>query len=78
MTHGVAHQLAALQRIAVYSAAVRGHELGAWHTLEICSVARCIRCRAETRVYFPAFQPEVEGTAIERLCAPQTAGVKVA
>jgi len=68
MTIQVADQLAALQRIAAFSATLRGHELGAWHTREGCSQARCIRCRAELRVYFPAVQPEVSGAAIERLC----------
>jgi len=78
MTDAAAHQLAALQRIATYSARLRGHELGAWHTLAGCSLARCIRCHAELRVYFPAIQPEVAGPAIERPCHARTAAVKVA
>jgi len=78
MTDLVFHQLAALQHIAAYSATVRGHELGVWHTTEGCSRACCIRCRAELRVYFPALQPEVDGTAIGRPCAPRTAAGKAA
>jgi len=78
MNAGLARQLAALQRIAAFSATVRGHELGEWHTRKGCSSTHCIRCRAQLRVRFPAIQPEVDGTAVERLCHPLTAAGKAA
>jgi hypothetical protein len=78
MTTGIASQLAALQRIAAFSAKVRGHDLGAWDTREGCSVARCIRCGAALNVYFPVLQPELEGAAVESLCDPRTVAGKAA
>jgi hypothetical protein len=68
MTAGIAHQLATLQRIAAYSAGVRGHEVGEWHMGENFAVAGCIRCGAEVRVYFPALQPEMDGSTLEQPC----------
>ncbi len=68
MTTGIAGQIAALQRIATYSAAVRGHELGGWQMGEDFALASCIRCGAELRVYFPALQPEMDGPALDQAC----------
>src|SRR5215472_14808301 len=39
----VSDQFAALQRIAVFSAAVRGHELGEWHAFPDFAQASCVR-----------------------------------
>jgi hypothetical protein len=74
MAPGVATQLAVLQRIAAYSAAVRGHELGAWCVGDGCASARCTRCSAELCVYFPALQPEMDGLALDRTCDEVMAG----
>lgn len=64
MTTGMAEQLAALKRIAAFSAAVRGHELGEWRTGDHVAVANCLQCGARLRVYFPAVQPEMDGAAL--------------
>lgn len=68
MTTGIADQLTALQRIATFSAAVRGHELGDWQTGGDYAEASCVRCGAHLRVYFPALQPEMEGAALGPEC----------
>jgi hypothetical protein len=69
MTTGLVHQLAALQRIAAFSVAVRGHELGEWRTGENFARASCIHCGAALRVYRPAaFEPEMDGPALEDAC----------
>ena len=68
MTTGIAGQLNALQRIAAFTAAVRGHELGAWQVSEDRAIACCVRCGAALRVYFPVLQPEMDGQALEGLC----------
>jgi len=65
---GIAHRLAALQRIAAFSAAVRGHELGDWHNAEHFTLATCIRCHAEMRVYDSLIQPEMDGAALVSSC----------
>jgi len=78
MTNRIEDQLAALQRIAVFSAAVRGHELGEWHTGEDFALASCVRCGAALRVYFPALQPEMDGPALERACYPLAVAVRAA
>jgi len=74
MTSGTSSQLAALQRIAAFSAAVRGHQLGAWRMGEGYAAASCTHCGAELRVYFPALQPEMDGTALDDACGQHTKG----
>jgi hypothetical protein len=64
----MARQIAALQRIAAFSARVRGHDLGEWQTGEEFASASCIRCRAEVRVYYSPIQPEMDGAALNRQC----------
>ena len=71
MTTGITNQLATLERIAAFSAAVRGHELGEWQPGEDFVLANCIHCGKAVRVYFPAFQPDLDGPALERSCDPQ-------
>jgi hypothetical protein len=61
-------QLAALKRIAVFSARVRGHELDEWHPGEGWAAARCVRCGRELRVNFSLIQPEMDGAALEHEC----------
>jgi hypothetical protein len=68
MTNATTHQLATLQRIAVFSAAVRGHELGEWQIGEGLAAAKCANCGAELRVYTPALQPEMDGPALANAC----------
>jgi len=67
-----------LQRIAEFSAEVRGHKLGEWHKSEGFALASCIQCGAELRVYFPALQPEMDGPALEHLCGERAAAERVA
>ena len=65
----ISEQIGALQRIATFSAAVRGHELADWHMREGVLRASCVRCGAQLRVYLPAFQPEMEGPVLDQPCA---------
>ena len=69
----MADQFAALERIAAFSAKVRGHELGEWHRGEGFAQANCVRCRAELRVYCSPIQPEMEGAALNARCREKTA-----
>jgi hypothetical protein len=41
MTTGLANQIAALQRIPTFSAAVRGHEAAVWYTRQRLRVGMC-------------------------------------
>jgi len=63
-------QLAALRRIALFSAALRGHKVGGWRIGESFAEASCVQCGAGLRVYFPVIQPEMDGSALERECTP--------
>jgi hypothetical protein len=78
MTTGVADQLAALQPIAAFSAAMRGHGLGEWQTGEGFALAHCIQCSAELRVYFPALEPEMDGPALDYECAHHAVAAEAA
>jgi hypothetical protein len=66
----VSDQLAALERIATFSAALRGHALGEPAVGEGFMLARCIHCGAALRINFPALQPDIEGPALEDCCVP--------
>jgi hypothetical protein len=66
-------QLTVLQRIAAFSARLRGHELGEWSTGDGFASARCTLCGAELRVYRSLVQPEMDGAAIDRLCGERAA-----
>jgi hypothetical protein len=66
--HSIAHQLNALQRIAAFSAKLRGHELGDWSAGEGFARARCIRCGSELQVYCSPVQPDMEGEALADRC----------
>jgi hypothetical protein len=61
-------QLAALERIAIFSAQLRGHELGEWLAGEGLVTTQCVKCRRELRVYFSLVQPEMDGPALECEC----------
>jgi hypothetical protein len=67
------HRIDILQRTAAFSAAVCGHALGEWRASGHFALASCIRCGAELRVYFPALQPEMEGSALDDLCGERAA-----
>jgi len=67
----MADQLAALERIAAFSAKLRGHELGEWHKGEGFAMASCVRCGAELRVYGSVIQPEIDGPALDCLCGEE-------
>jgi len=64
--------LEALQRIAVFSAHVRGHQLGAWLVEEGLAEVACTRCGAGLRVVRSLIQPEMEGPALETPCSAAT------
>jgi hypothetical protein len=74
----IAEQMAALQRIATFSAAVRGHELAHLRISESTARARCLRCGAHLQVYFPTFQPEMDGPVLDQPCAPRSAANEAA
>jgi hypothetical protein len=78
MTTEIARQLAALQRIAKFSASLRGHQLADWQTGEDFAQASCIQCGAALRVYFPALHPEMDGPALKRACRSRAAAGRAA
>ncbi len=61
-------QLDALQRIAKFSAQVRGHELGQWQIGDGFAQANCTRCGRFLRVYMSLLQPDMDGAALETGC----------
>jgi hypothetical protein len=64
----LADHLEDLQRIAAFSAKLRGHELVEWRAGEGFAQAACILCRAELRVYSSLAQPDMDGPALDGLC----------
>ena len=78
MTIGMVNQLAALQRIAAFSAAARGHDLGGWRTGENIAQASCKQCGAELCVYFPSLQPEMDGPALGDACGQHAVTARAA
>jgi hypothetical protein len=66
-------QLAALQRIAIFSAKLRGHELGAWRNDDVLAFASCIHCGRELRVYCSPLQPDIDGSALKDPCVKKAA-----
>jgi len=71
--HSITDQLIALQRIAAFSASLRGHELGEWRTGEGLARARCVHCGREVHVYCSPIQPDVEGPGLEDACVKRAA-----
>jgi hypothetical protein len=63
-----ADQLTALQRIAVFSAGLRGHELGEWRTGESLTLASCVHCGREVHAYCSPIQPDIDGPGLEGAC----------
>lgn len=66
--HSMADHLAALERIAAFSARLRGHELGNWRTREGTGQASCVRCGRKLEVYWSPFQPDMDGPALDDRC----------
>jgi hypothetical protein len=58
------HQMTALQRIAEFSARVRGHQPNGWWTLEGSATSRCATCERSVGVYRSLAQPEMDGAAL--------------
>lgn len=71
--HPINDQLAALQRMAVFAAGLRGHELGAWRVSAGLALANCIHCGREVRVYSSLVQPDVEGRCLQDPCVKSAA-----
>ena len=65
--------LTVLQRIAAYSAKVRGHLLGEWQNGEGFAQTSCTRCHAALRVYYSPIQPEMDGAALDGECGKAAA-----
>ncbi len=64
-------QLDVLERIAAFSAKVRGHQLTGWKRSAHSSTATCEVCRQTVTVYCSLVQPEAGGDAIEGECEGQ-------
>jgi hypothetical protein len=71
--YSITDQLAALERIAVFSARLRGHELGAWCNDEVLAFASCVHCGRELRVYCSPLQPDIDGSGLEDGCVKRSA-----
>lgn len=71
--HSITDQLAALERIAVFSARLRGHELGPWRNDDVLAVASCVHCGRELRVYRSPLQPDIDGLGLEDGCVKRSA-----
>jgi hypothetical protein len=71
--YSITDQLTALQRIAVFSAKLRGHELGAWRTGKGLAVASCVHCGRELRAYCSPGEPDIEGSCLEDACVTRAA-----
>jgi len=71
--HSITDQLTALQRIAAFSASLRGHELGEWRTGEGLARASCVHCGREVRVYCSLIQPDVDGLGLGDACVNNAA-----
>jgi hypothetical protein len=71
--HSITDQLAALERIAIFSARLRGHELGAWRNDEVLAFASCVHCGREVRVYCSPLQPDIDGLGLEDGCVKRSA-----
>jgi len=60
--------MTALQRIAEFSARVRGHQPSGWWTLEGSATSRCATCERSIAVYRSLAQPEMDGAALAVEC----------
>jgi hypothetical protein len=61
-------QLANLQRIAAFSAGLRGHQLGLWWSCEDSATACCSKCGRSVTVYVSLMLPDMDGTALAEDC----------
>jgi hypothetical protein len=70
---GLIQQLAALQRIAAFSAKVRGHHLTAWKIHDYSATAACSKCGRSVTVYPSVMEPEMDGPALSEQCGEPAA-----
>ena len=70
---GKSHQFETLQRIAAYSAKLRGHQLSVWRTSADSSTARCAKCGRAVTVYVSFLQPDIAGPALASECGETVA-----
>jgi hypothetical protein len=70
---GKSHQFEALQRIAAFSAKLRGHELTVWRSGAGSSTARCVKCGRAVTVYASFLQPDMDGPALACMCGETAA-----
>jgi hypothetical protein len=71
--YSITDQIAALQRIAIFCARLRGHELGVWRTSEGSALANCVHCGRELGVYCSPVQPDIDGSVLEAGCVKNAA-----
>ena len=73
----IPNQWDVLERIATFSAKVRGHRLAGWKRSPHSSTAACAACSRTVTVYRSVLQPEMQGDALESKCEepPSHAGV---
>jgi len=64
-------QFGALARIAVFCAALRGHQLGGWVGSEHSATAVCATCNSSVTVRRSLFEPTLDGQALEVECRAQ-------
>lgn len=61
-------QLDVLVRVAVFSAALRGHELTGWQESADSATAVCAKCNSSVTVHLSLFEPTIDGLALEVEC----------
>jgi len=61
-------QLEVLKRIAVFSAALRGHQLAGWLQTPESATAACAVCGLRVAVRLWPWQPRIDGEALETMC----------
>ena len=64
----ISNQWDVLERIATFSAKVRGHRLTGWKRSAHSSTADCAACSRTVTVYRSSVQPEMRGDPLESKC----------
>ena len=70
---GLSQQLEVLQRIAAFSARLRGHQLAAWEVRDYSARAICSVCGREVAVYISLLEPDIGGDALSEDCGETAA-----
>jgi len=65
-------QFEVLKRIAVFSAALRGHELAGWLETPESATAACAVCGLSITVRLSLWEPRIDGGALEIVCTAES------